>query len=65
MGGRGELIDLIVVFCENQRFMSHDLFPHRNKYNLNAISHDTAMALIRQVLSDGVNLREVSVCVFC
>ena len=29
----------------------------RSPYNLNAISHDTAEALIRQALTDGVNLK--------
>eukprot|EP00922_Rhytidocystis_sp_ex-Travisia-forbesii_P044973 GHVS01067054.1.p1 GENE.GHVS01067054.1~~GHVS01067054.1.p1 ORF type:complete len:133 (-),score=12.67 GHVS01067054.1:777-1175(-) len=31
----------------------------RNKYNLNEISHDTAMWLIRQVQGAGVNVKEV------
>eukprot|EP00922_Rhytidocystis_sp_ex-Travisia-forbesii_P044982 GHVS01067064.1.p1 GENE.GHVS01067064.1~~GHVS01067064.1.p1 ORF type:complete len:321 (-),score=38.86 GHVS01067064.1:265-1227(-) len=33
----------------------------RNKYNLNEISHDTAMWLIRQVQGAGVNVKEVFV----
>ena len=32
----------------------------RSPYNLNAISHDTAEALIRQALADGINLKRVS-----
>ena len=31
----------------------------RTKYNLNALSHDTAIGLIRKVLADGVNLTQV------
>ena len=31
----------------------------RAPYNLNALSHDTAEALIRQALADGVNLKRV------
>jgi ribonuclease H2 subunit A len=31
----------------------------RSKYNLNALSHDTAMGLIARVLAHGVNLQEV------
>ena len=31
----------------------------RAPYNLNAMSHDTAEALIRQALEDGVNLKRV------
>jgi ribonuclease H2 subunit A len=33
----------------------------RSPYNLNAMSHDTAEALIRQALADGVNLKRVYV----
>jgi ribonuclease H2 subunit A len=33
----------------------------RSPYNLNAMSHDTAEALIRQALADGVNLKRVFV----
>jgi len=33
----------------------------RSPYNLNAISHDTAEALIQQALNDGVNLKRVFV----
>ena len=33
---------------------------HRTKYSLNALSHDTAIGLIRKVIEDGVNLKEVS-----
>jgi len=33
----------------------------RSPYNLNAISHDTAEALIRQALADGINLKRVFV----
>lgn len=32
----------------------------RSKYSLNAISHDTAIGLIRRALADGVNLTEVN-----
>lgn len=31
----------------------------RTKYNLNALSHDTAIDLIRKVIMDGVKLSEV------
>ena len=36
------------------------LFSSRTKYNLNDISHDTAIDLIKKVLSDGVKLYEVN-----
>lgn len=32
---------------------------HREKYNLNALAHDTTIQLIRETLASGVNLREV------
>lgn len=40
---------------------SNDLFSVlcRTKYNLNALSHDTAINLIRKVITDGVKLSEV------
>ena len=38
----------------------HPLSHLRTKYSLNALSHDTAIGLIRKVLEDGVNLKEVS-----
>jgi ribonuclease H2 subunit A len=31
----------------------------RNKYNLNAIAHDTTIAMIQRVIEQGVNLEEV------
>jgi ribonuclease H2 subunit A len=31
----------------------------RSKYNLNAISHDTAAGLIQKVLASGVNVQQV------
>ena len=34
--------------------------PHRTKYSLNALSHDSAISLIRKVLADGVKLSEVT-----
>ena len=37
-------------------------FLNRTKYNLNALSHDTAINLIRKVLADGVKLTEVCGC---
>jgi ribonuclease HII len=33
---------------------------YRNKYNLNWISHDAAIGLIRKVLAKGVNVTEVT-----
>lgn len=39
-------------------FMSHHML-RRQKYNLNAISHDSAIALIQQALDRGVNLVHV------
>ena len=35
------------------------LYATRSKYNLNAMSHDTAIALIRGLLAQGVNVTEV------
>lgn len=32
---------------------------HRERYNLNAISHDSAIGLIRMVLARGYNVTEV------
>ena len=34
-------------------------FNFRMKYNLNELSHDTAIGLIRSVLDKGVNVKEV------
>lgn len=31
----------------------------RNKYNLNAISHDTAFEMIQRALDAGANIKEV------
>ena len=53
-------------------FMGHDLWVggaaelsgkmlRRDKYNLNAISHDVAIGLIRKRLEDGVNVQEIYV----
>ena len=36
------------------------VFGCRTKYNLNALSHDTAISLIEKVLADGVKLTEVN-----
>lgn len=35
------------------------LYNYRMKYNLNELSHDTAIGLIRSVLEKGVNVKEV------
>lgn len=35
-------------------------FNFRTKYNLNALSHDTAIGLIQYALDSGVQLKEVS-----
>ena len=40
--------------------MSVFVFGCRTKYNLNALSHDTAISLIEKVLADGVKLTEVN-----
>ena len=42
----------VVAFCR---------FFFRSKYNLNALSHDTAIGLIQTVIDKGVNVKEVSV----
>ena len=39
--------------------LSSFIFIFRNKYNLNWISHDAAIGLIRKVLAKGVNVTEV------
>ena len=55
-----------------RQFMGHDLWVgeaselsgkmlQRDKYNLNAISHDVAIGLIRKRLDDGVNIQEIYV----
>ncbi len=35
----------------------------RTPYSLNAISHDSAVGMIKAVLAQGVNVEEVGVCV--
>lgn len=35
------------------------IFPSRTKYNLNALSHDTAIDLVQYALDSGVQLKEV------
>lgn len=46
------------VICLSAKEISGGMLQ-RAPYNLNALSHDTAEALIRQALADGVNLKRV------
>lgn len=39
--------------------LQNNLLYFRMKYNLNELSHDTAIGLIRSVLDKGVNVKEV------
>ena len=40
-------------------FNDEDFSIHRSKYSLNAISHDSAIGLVKQVLEKGANIKEV------
>ncbi|XP_064599605.1 ribonuclease H2 subunit A-like [Liolophura sinensis] len=51
----GWMVDIL-----SPAFISNSML-RRIKYNLNALSHDTAIGLIRKVLSHGVNVTEIYV----
>jgi len=48
------------VHVLSPRYLSHSMLK-RNKYNLNDISHDTAIGLIRKAICEGVRVEEVYV----
>ena len=54
--GMGRLFYL----CTYVHVHAHTYIVYRTKYSLNALSHDAAIGLIRMVIEDGVNLKEVS-----
>ena len=56
-----QIFSLCTLFniCIPIKFVTCLIFLCRSKYNLNAMSHDTAIGLIQKVLDHGVNLKEV------
>ncbi|KAK2143783.1 hypothetical protein LSH36_814g03061 [Paralvinella palmiformis] len=66
---RDEIFDKIHAATDKIGWIVHILSPNyisnsmlrRFKYNLNALSHDTAIGLIKMVIDSGVNLKEVYV----
>lgn len=47
--------------CSLLLFVLYQFFVNRSKYNLNALSHDTAINLIQKSLENEVQLKEVFV----
>lgn len=58
---RSEISNFFSSFCRvyNFQFNANVLFSFRTKYNLNALSHDTAIGLVQFALDSGVQLKEV------